>query len=1149
MTKSLTQPITQGEFVDLNGERFYAIKNVDKIAPFFISVTSNSDHWLFMSSAGGLSAGRVSPETALFPYVTVDKIHDSDLYTGGKTIIQLVKNKKIVNWEPYNREHNHSFKITRNLYKSLLGNKLCFEEINHELSLCYRVTWSTSDKFGFVRDSQLTNLADDPVELNMLDGLQNILPAGTPQFTQANSSNLVDAYKWSELDSRSGLALFTLFSAITDRAEPCESLRANTVFCLGLNNHQTLLSSNKLEQFKSGLPVPSESQNRGVRGAYFVTTPIRLEAQQNKQWQLVANLEQSQAQAVALTRQLANPNKLSQEISQSVDQGSDELAKIIASADGFQLTAEENVSVHHYANVLFNVFRGGIFDDQYHICCLDFCSNLQNFNQSVFLKHKKWLASLPEKILFRELLEEIQTQKDPNLERLCYQYLPIAFGRRHGDPSRPWNHFSIKLVDEDNNRLLSYQGNWRDIFQNWEALCFSYPEFIENVIAKFVNASTVDGYNPYRVTKEGFDWEVEDPNDPWSYIGYWGDHQIIYLQKLLELSEQFHPARLLRLLDKEIFSYANVPYRIKSFNDLLKDAKNTVVYDQELADKIEQRVSRIGADGKLILDRNENVYQVNLFEKLLVPLLSKLSNLVIDGGIWLNTQRPEWNDANNALVGQGISTVTLYYMRRYLVFIQQLLQHSNSSFKLSIEVAEWLQQTANALSNLVPLLGSGKLSEQQRYTSLKALGTAACQYRKSIYQQGTFSGKKLVDDQLISQLIGDSLQVVDHTINVNKTDEGLYHAYNLLSVNERKLHINNLYPMLEGQVAVLSSGALTASQAITLIKQLFESDIYRPDQKSFMLYPDRKLPSFLEKNTISLEKVESIPLLVAMLKNNDQQIILKDENNTFRFNPDLTNSKALIAQIEQRSLSYVDSIEHSTQALLTLYEEVFNHQAFTGRSGGMFGFEGLGCIYWHMVSKLLLAVKECFFNALDANNDPSDIIQLASLYYKVREGIGFNKSPVEYGAFPTDPYSHTPKHAGAQQPGMTGQVKEEILARFGELGIRVKAGQVHWQPQLLRAREFVSQAAVFRYLDLHGEWNNIQIPAHSLAFTWCQIPVIYSLADSQAGWLEISWSNGETERFNSFVLSEKISRHIFERSGKIRRIKLLFSNKLLFQGI
>ena len=111
-----------------------------------------------------------------------------------------------------------------------------------------------------------------------------------------------------------------------------------------------------------------------------------------------------------------------------------------------------------------------------------------------------------------------------------------------------------------------------------------------------------------------------------------------------------------------------------------------------------------GADGKLMLDANGEVYQVNLFEKLLVTLLSKLGNFVIDGGIWLNTQRPEWNDANNALVGHGLSMVTLYYMRRYVDFLQRLLAQESGSVSMSREVSEWLGETAAALSDVRPQL-------------------------------------------------------------------------------------------------------------------------------------------------------------------------------------------------------------------------------------------------------------------------------------------------------------------------------------------------------------------------------------------------------------------------------------------------------------
>ena len=119
---------------------------------------------------------------------------------------------------------------------------------------------------GFIA-SELENLGDQPQSVELVDGLQNILPAGAPRFAQTNTSNLVDAYKWSELDADTGLALFTLFSGITDRAEPCESLKANAAFCLGLESKKVLISSSQLKRFRVGGAVEQETQRCGTRGA------------------------------------------------------------------------------------------------------------------------------------------------------------------------------------------------------------------------------------------------------------------------------------------------------------------------------------------------------------------------------------------------------------------------------------------------------------------------------------------------------------------------------------------------------------------------------------------------------------------------------------------------------------------------------------------------------------------------------------------------------------------------------------------------------------------------------------------------------------------------------------------------------------------
>jgi hypothetical protein len=1075
----------------------------------------------------------------------VDKIHESTGNTGCKTLLQISKDGQNYKWNAFNKDFNHQYQISQNLYKNVLGDKICFEEINHDLQLAFRYTWMTSDEYGFCRQCELVNLDDQEVSVKMIDGLQNVLPAGTPRFTQMVSSNLVDAYKWTELDQATGLAMFTVYSGITDRAEPSEALKANTIFSLGFEEYKVLLSNEQLEKFWRNEALQTETSKRGIRGAYFLSVEFDLAPKQNKKWQMVANLEQNQSQVNELIQSLGNQNKVAVDLFDSVSQGSDALARIMAATDGFQVTSQENVSVHHYANTLFNNLRGGVFDNQYSLSSRDFIATLKTFNNKVYQQHVKVLSELPEQVDLKDFDAVIRSRKDLQLERLAAEYLPITFGRRHGDPSRPWNQFEIKLKDEAGHSLLSYEGNWRDIFQNWEALTFSYPEFIESVIAKFVNASTIDGYNPYRITKEGIDWEVEEPDDPWSYIGYWGDHQIIYLLKMLELSKQFHPLLLAQLLDQPIFSYANVPYRIKSFDEMLTNAKSTVTYDEDSAELIAQKVEQFGADGKLILDEHGDVYQVNLLEKLLVPLLCKLGNLVVDGGIWLNAQRPEWNDANNALVGQGLSMVTLNYLRRYVCFLQDLLQSQTKDSELSYEVALWLNETVEVLQNLTPKLNGAPVSDALRFEVLRELGQSAWRYRQTIYKTQSFSHKENCSMEAINLLLSNALIVIDHTIHTNAGSDGLYQSYNLLGLGDEQASVENLYPMLEGQVAAISSGAIEPEKAADVLDALFDSEVYRDDQKTFMLYPDRKQTPFLDKNVISKDAFNKTSVLLEMIAASDERLVMKDVKGCYRFNPNIKNSDELIVQLDKISADYPSLNKETVSTIESLYEQVFNHQSFTGRSGGMFGFEGLGSVYWHMVSKLLLALKENFYTAVSQDADADLIQRLGALYYRVRDGIGFNKTPTEYGAFPCDPYSHTPKHAGAQQPGMTGQVKEEILTRFGELGIHVLNGEVEFKPSLLRSREFLQEEETLRYLDVKNDWQAITVPKNGLGFTWCQVPVVYEISNGSP-LITLTLSDGKQITSSDLTLVGEHSSALFNRTGLIKQIHItLKSTQLL----
>jgi len=192
-----------------------------------------------------------------------------------------------------------------------------------------------------------------------------------------------------------------------------------------------------------------------------------------------------------------------------------------------------------------------------------------------------------------------------------------------------------------------------------------------------------------------------------------------------------------------------------------------------------------------------------------------------------------------------------------------------------------------------------------------------------------------------------------------------------------------------------------------------------------------------------------------------------------------------------------------------------------------------------MVSKLLLAVCETYFRAEEAGSEPELLGRLAEHYYEIRAGIGLNKDPEVFGAFPTDPYSHTPRNSGAQQPGMTGQVKEDIIARWGELGVLVRDGCISFHPILLRREEFLSSPQEFIYLDVSNAQNSIQLEKDTLAFTYCQIPVIYHISDEQR--IVIYFHDGKEEILSAHNIDMEYSAMVSNRSGEIVRLDVWLS--------
>ena len=1130
--------------VSFDGETFLKIAQVDQMRPFFMSVISDSDHWLFIGSNGGLTAGRKDADNALFPYYTDDKIIESADVTGSKTIFRVQGDGDTFLWEPFSVRYANLYDIERNLYKNTYGNKVLFEEVNHDLKLTFRYQWSTSSRFGFVRTSWLINDSGSATRVALVDGIQNIMPYGVGSALQNKTSNLVDAYKRSELETQTGVGIFALSAIIVDKPEPSEALKASIAWSLGLSNATHLLSSRQLENFRKGIPLQDETDVKAEKGAYFLSTDVSLAAGESKEWTIVAEVSQTATQILSIAKTLREENELALTVKQDIAEGTRKLIQLNAAADGLQFTADGLRDTRHFANVMFNIMRGGIFDNNYQIDRKDFQSYLAKANKQVAERHGKTLESRSAQMSRDELIEFCRQSDDNDFKRLCLEYLPLKFSRRHGDPSRPWNRFSINTQSEDGAKILDYAGNWRDIFQNWEALAHSYPEFIDGMILKFLNATTFDGYNPYRITKNGIDWERIEADDPWSYIGYWGDHQIIYLLKFLEFSEMHRPGNLASYFNENLFVYANVPYKIKNYEQILQTPKETIDFDHQLDRAIEKRWQILGADSALLQDKTEAIHHVNFVEKILALVMAKMSNFIPEGGIWMNTQRPEWNDANNALVGHGVSMVTLCYLRRFFTFLIQVMDAMpDGEVMVSEEVVTLFQRMNDTLRKYQPLL-AGSLSDKNRREILDALGSAASHYRQQIYAQSFSGNKRALPIANVKSFSSLCLAWLDHTIHANKREDNLYHAYNLMTVEgDGQIAISHLDEMLEGQVAVLSSGCLTPGESLETLDSLKASRLFRRDQYSYLLYPNKDLPGFLKKNVIQASDIDKSSLLKALVKAKDRTILEQDSQGNFHFNGNFRNAADLKRALEKLDGQLYSVTDSSKDEVLHIFERVFNHKAFTGRSGTFFGYEGLGSIYWHMVSKLQLAAQECCLKAVDENESGDVVGRLLAHYYEINEGIGVHKSPTLYGAFPTDPYSHTPATKGAQQPGMTGQVKEDILSRFGELGVRVKEGRLFFQPTMLKKSEFLTEAKTVTYVNVNSEEISLALQPQSLLFTYCQVPVVYQMSNQSS--VSAQLRNGSTAKFERPELDLRTSAEIFGRTGTVLQLIVYIDKKIL----
>ena len=93
----------------------------------------------------------------------------------------------------------------------------------------------------------------------------------------------------------------------------------------------------------------------------------------------------------SLIRKIIKESKVNEEekniiakINLCIEKASDDLLKLVGASDGLQTSNRRLSNIRHFSNTLFNIMRGGIFDNHYNIEKLDFSDYIKRSNKKVF---------------------------------------------------------------------------------------------------------------------------------------------------------------------------------------------------------------------------------------------------------------------------------------------------------------------------------------------------------------------------------------------------------------------------------------------------------------------------------------------------------------------------------------------------------------------------------------------------------------------------------------------------------------------------------------------------------------------------------------------------------------------------------------------
>ncbi|MFH5835037.1 cellobiose phosphorylase [Proteiniclasticum sp. C24MP] len=567
--------------------------------------------------------------------------------------------------------------VKRNMFIS--QGHFTIEEINETRKITYRVTYfglTNEPVAGLIRNVEIVNDGETR-SLEVVDGIANILPSGTTNETYKNMSNLM--VSWMGVENMDNHIPFYKFRASSGDDAEISMVQKGHFYLSFVEDGQLvrpIVDLEKIFGYDTSLTVPVAMQSHNLKEIdldhqVLVNkvpcgfTPVSKELERGEHLHIhtiigsVSDVEIINEKAVEFTKRAYISRKR-----EEADEVIDELVRVIHTESGYPV-----FDAYLKQNFLDNTLRGGF------------------------------------PLVFGE-----------GDQRKVYH----VFSRKHGDPERDYNFFSLapEFYSQGN-------GNFRDVNQNRRSDVLFTPESGLFNVKMFMNLLQLDGYNPLGVQGTTFTIEasaadklmekyvlegqeklrevlsgkftpggiamkilleeirlgigeeefiarlLEEAEQHIEAVygeGYWSDHWT-YNFDLIESYVSVYPDRIEELLfEDETYQYFESPVHVLPRREKYgRTEKGTIrqygaIEEEEHSSRFEQS-SWKRVEGE--------IYKASLAQKLLHHVMIKFTTLDPVGmGVEMEADRPGWNDAMNGLpgvFGSGMSeTVELVRVVRFL---------------------------------------------------------------------------------------------------------------------------------------------------------------------------------------------------------------------------------------------------------------------------------------------------------------------------------------------------------------------------------------------------------------------------------------------------------------------------------------------------